>query len=1150
MKKPALALLAAAVLLAAAFALWLVREAPERGGGRPEAAAAAARPALAEQPLVRPEVELAPAGAVPGAAELAPGASSDETRATAESSSGRRIDGRVLVPAGAPADNSLRVVALKEALAPRRVYGAGGVLGDLAAGKRESALGSARVAADGTFALALAAEGEAWLALDGRFLYSAQVQRVPAGQDSLELPAELGGCLAARLRVPQGVDAATALEDADVELGPDGEDFSMSSLGSAPVFPRRAEPDGEGRFELRALPGGIPHSLEVRPESLADTTVKGLEFEPGRVRELEVVLLRGATLRGTVRDEAGAAVAGAAVIAAESAIWGFPGEELAETKSDANGAFALAHVAPGKCLLLAKKEGALESDHQKLELRDEEQRERLELVLGRGAIISGTVRKPDGAPADGAAVQVSFDPEALVGMGAFNAARGGSGKAKCGADGRFEATGLGKGPFVVSATFEREAAAGGKEKWMAKAEHVKPDTRDLELTLAAPSVVTGRVHDVAGAPVTKFHVRALMESGAFFMSGETRVQDCEDPEGDFVLRDLESGKWKVEASADGFGPMVPVELALPRTDETPLELVLAPAASIAGRVLEPSGAPASGAKVTLHVDNARRMQDMRGDVDSPETTSGEDGTFLLTNLGGGTTTIYAERAGFAASEPAPVETLPGQRAEGVVLTLRKGAMLTGEVFGADGKPAGGVRIVAQESGNWNTNMKSADGEGRFRFENLAPGSWTITALMEASDLDFEGSQSEVTASFMENLRFTMVQLADGDEKHVVLGAPPQDPVRVRGQVRHGKEGVEGGLLSFFAEGSKGLEALKMTSLGADGRYEVELAAPGRYVVTVQINASGVAFQQDSVEYRETIPEVEEHVLDLALPLGAIRGLVRGGDHKPLAGSRVTLVTEGGIESGSLLGGHYAEATTDEDGRYVFQFLRPGTYAVAAGGALFGGAFGGETKAGRLVRSDLRVDEGKALEGVDFELEDPGKIHGRVVDAAGAPVKDAAIFVRDEGGHLLDRLSMIQSGADGSFEYTGVSAGEYLVSARGKNLASSESAPVRVPKAGSASVELVLHPGTRLVIEVQDDDGNAMEARITVTDARGREMQGMLGFSEMASGFSEGFDSSKQTVGPLPPGPYTVTAVSAAGKKTSKPVSLDGQPERKLKLRLR
>ena len=162
-----------------------------------------------------------------------------------------------------------------------------------------------------------------------------------------------------------------------------------------------------------------------------------------------------------------------------------------------------------------------------------------------------------------------------------------------------------------------------------------------------------------------------------------------------------------------------------------------------------------------------------------------------------------------------------------------------------------------------------------------------------------------------------------------------------------------------------------------------------------------------------------------------------------------------------------------------------------------------------------------------------------------------MFVRDEHGQPLDRFSMITSGADGSFSYTGVAAGEYVVSGRGKGMASAESAPVRVEKGGKATVEIVLFPATRLVIEVVDEQGEPLAARVSVLDARGREMQGMLGWAEMMNSFSEtGFDGTKQTVGALPPGTYTVNAVGADGKKTSKPVTLDGQPERRIKLRLK
>jgi hypothetical protein len=114
------------------------------------------------------------------------------------------------------------------------------------------------------------------------------------------------------------------------------------------------------------------------------------------------------------------------------------------------------------------------------------------------------------------------------------------------------------------------------------------------------------------------------------------------------------------------------------------------------------------------------------------------------------------------------------------------------------------------------------------------------------------------------------------------------------------------------------------------------------------------------------------------------------------------------------------------------------------------------------------------------LDDPGSIHGRVVDATGQPVKDAAIFLRDESAHLLDRLSMIQSAADGSFEYKGVSAGEYVVSARGKSLASVESAAVprcqRPPQKIVSFVHLVRGDEVLVAValEIRRGDGSRNE----------------------------------------------------------------------------
>ena len=104
----------------------------------------------------------------------------------------------------------------------------------------------------------------------------------------------------------------------------------------------------------------------------------------------------------------------------------------------------------------------------------------------------------------------------------------------------------------------------------------------------------------------------------------------------------------------------------------------------------------------------------------------------------------------------------------------------------------------------------------------------------------------------------------------------------------------------------------------------------------------------------------------------------GADGDPLSDCRVTLNVEGGVSYGSFMGGHYVESSTGNDGRYAIEFVRPGRYTVSAGGAPLGGLLGQASAGGRVVRSGLVVEEGSALDSVDFRLEDPGELTGVVV----------------------------------------------------------------------------------------------------------------------------------------------------------------------------
>lgn len=1139
MKKIALPLVLLVLVALALYAFWssLSDDGSPRGVGRPEVVE---RPA--EAPTKPAEVVAAdlPVDAAPDAAlEAPPGAAGRQTAPAVEGNA--TIRGRVVLPLGAPADDTLRVVALRENRSGKDIYGEDGLLAHLAKGEREGVLGTAPVASDGTFHLDVASQ-KAWLTLDGKYLCSPGATAAAPGSEVVLTP-ELGALVTGQVRFPDGAE----LSDEDrahfaMDLMPDGERLTINTVGLAQLFGRSSRLDAEGRFAFRAAPTAQVMQLATDFGGAAPYRQGGLELQPGREHTFEVTLQRGATLAGRVLDPGGAALAGAEVTANRPGMMGFPGDELASTESAEDGSFVLEHVAPGKVVVVASHGGMLESEAVALEPRDEERHEGLVLTLTEGARIAGRVLGTTGDPLPGVPVEVDFDPGALMGMGAVNAARGADGEATTDDAGRFTVAGLGKGPFRVRATFEQDGRT-----LRARESGIQPGTLDLVLRLALPSEVSGRVVDLAGAPVTRFVARAASPGPMAYMPGQSRQEKVADDEGRFTIDDLEDGPWKITIEAEGFGPSAPVELDLPLAKGSePLLITLAPAATVTGLVLDPAGQPISGARVAPELELAAAIQSARNQGPSIEAHTDDQGRFELTGLGTGKHSISARANGFAPSEPTPVEVAAGQRVEDLVLTLRHGAVVTGEVYGPDGEPAGGVRIVAQGQGTMETLLERADGQGTFRLEHVRPGSWTITAILEAPDAS--GAEDDAQARFLENMRFTMIEVEDGAEEHVVLGAPPKAPVAVHGHVLHGGEPVGQGLVSFMPQGGKGFEALKLAPLDAAGAYRVELNEPGRYLVSVQVTGGGM--QQQNVEHRVEIPETDDHTLDLELPLGGIRGRVLGPDGEPLVGAPVTLGSDEGLRSGTFMGGNYAQATTDAGGRYAFDYLRPGSYAVAAGGALFGGALGSETFGGRVVHAGLRVAEGEVLERVDFRLEKPGDLTGRVVDAGGAGVAGASVYVRDESGHTLDRFTMIASGPDGSFKYAGLAPGRYTASARLKDQASSESAAVRVDPGRPAEVTLVLAPGTMLLVEVLDDSGEACDATLTVVDDHGRPVQGLLGLTEMSRVMGEGLDPRLQRVGPLPPASYEVTAVGPDGSKASRSVTLAGQPERRLKLRLR
>lgn len=1063
------------------------------------------------------------------------------------------IAGRVVFPDRAPPDETVEVWAFEVELAVG-MMDAGGV-GEFAnapdiarRGELEKGWWSRRaVEADGSFRVPLPKDAtKAMFLVDGRYLFLEELAAAEVGkEEALVLRPALGAWIVGRCTLPANAEPADAPVGAIVSVGEH----------------RRTPVGADLSFEVRGAPPEPKARVAVRPARLASGRVGDLRFDAGAKREVEIALRFGGRVSGRVVDDQGTGLAGATV-AFESQTFSFFGGDLEDDedegddrKSGPDGSFELFGL-PEKGFVRAELEGFLDGATEPLRLPEGEVVRGITIELSRGHRVAGSVSWPDGAPAVGAKVTASTLETLQRGGMTINGMPSVS-SATTDGEGKFAISGLGDGPTTLFATcwppesIHPEVEGENLPTWYALLEDVPVNSEGLSLVLRAPVGLAGRVIDDLGQPVAKFdaHARApddeLGDSRrSIYTPASTHVEDSKD--GSFRITGLQEGRWAIEIEARGYvqtedKPVVEV----PHLGD-PVIVRVERAGSAAGVVLDPEGSPVAEAVVNaqLRAGTGGLFGD-NGVLASAITDA--KGAFVVENLRAGTASLVAQKEDQASSEPLPIMVEPAQRLDGLVLRLRRGGRLTGEVFDKRGAPAAGREIQIFGLGGSDHRQATTDDAGAFAVESLSPGSYQVMMQPTAEDQERlaktaeEGGEFDV-ASFFDSMKMTSAQIREGETTHVVLGAPPRAPVRVFGRVTRAGEPVSRGHILCLGEGGPVLSKMKMATVSDRGDYELVLDEPGEVQIAHQASdgSGGESF------FSVSVPEAAEFRFDLALPTGGIRGVVRGADGRALADIEVGLRRSGSAGVG-LMSETENQASSDEQGAFEFLGLATGTYAVTAGGR---GMFDEDEapRFGRAVAGGLVVPKDEILAGVELRLAPPGRIAGTVRDASGAPIADANVFARDERGQAVDSLTMCRTESDGTFTYLGVAPGKYTIFARTATHATAEGTPGLAREGETSRVDLVALPGTILNVSFEDREGRRLRGSVSVRDERGREMTGFHGMESLESMISEGIDTRVQRVGPLPPGEYQVSAIADDGRSDRKTVQLRGQEERSVKLR--
>ncbi|MCE9635623.1 MAG: sigma-70 family RNA polymerase sigma factor [Planctomycetes bacterium] len=786
-----------------------------------------------------------------------------------------------------------------------------------------------------------------------------------------------------------------------VVKGPDGPvvgaQVSVCWKGATLVTQARTTTDDSGRYES-AVPEGpvvvFARSAGLFQEGVATDWMQRLingESPDGAVQapasgevRFDIDLRRGAVVEGTVTTSEGVAVAAAVV----KASW------LSEDSTDATGRFRVTGVVPGGAVSLEVTKDGFVTATEPVTLKDVATPIDVRIQLRPAPHVIGRVTTPDGAPAEGAYVQVvtraDLDKYRYSDLWTYAPRRTVS------ADGSYDV------PLAVdeAAVVVRAGGPGWQTVTTRDVNLVRGEKSCVvDVVLTRGGTIEGRVvaasdgQAIAGALV---RVAKEPESSLPTRTEIPAVAAVSDTKGQFRVDGAPPGTTIVSVEAEGF-ITASSRVSVPST--APIVVNLSPGLEVSGRIELADGSPVEGVGVVLSRSNAPAGADnWHG---APET--GADGIFRLRGLAPGTYVLSAT-GGFSRGN------IRRKTVEGVVagtndlhVVVQSGGVIAGRLRGADGRPVRGARIIAHPPTGTTGGQGETGVDGSFRVLGLDDGPYSVTA---------QPPQPEYNGAIAWGVAYLGIR-RDG----VNVGTEDLDLVLPFG------EKIDGVLL-----GADGAPL-------ADAWIAARVADERRVDPWTRASSLPLGAKTDSAG-RFSITGLESGRYRLVQMLGADVGrakpLALDGGEEVAAGTSGLRLVAGTLpkitgvvsdESGVAVGGASVVATqVDGAGRLTTTTTADGAFAVD-------GAARGATYA-LVVRkvgfAPTRIGSAAAgSAGMQIRLSRGVSAGGRVVDASGNPLANVQLQLTDE---VVGDPYSAKTDADGRFTVEHLGAGTYRVEA--------------------------------------------------------------------------------------------------------------------------
>ncbi|WP_224165156.1 carboxypeptidase regulatory-like domain-containing protein [Arthrobacter sp. StoSoilA2] len=862
------------------------------------------------------------------------------------------------------------------------------------------------------------------------------------GQDLTGINATLvkGATIAGKVTAPAGIDVSGAI----VELYKS--DSVNSYLGTAYI-----NSDGSYKF-IGLQPGsyklkfagsdtGALDQWHSNAESFATATA--VVITSGQdLTGINATLVKGATISGKITAPAGVTLENTSVYVYKTTD---PDSYVASASPGSDGSYKIIGLPAGtyKVKFGGYNTGALEQWHSNTASFDTatvitaatgQDVIGINATLVKGATISGKITAPAGVALNSTYVDLyrADDADSTVVSAWVDS------------DGNYKIIGLTAGTYKLDFTGYNH---GALDQWHSGAttfDTATPitlttgqDLTGVNATLVKGATISGKITAPVGVTLG-YNTYVYAYSASYSSSPVGSVSVSSD--GSYKIIGLTAGSYKLKFSGYNTGALdqwhskaatfeTATAIALTTgQDLTGINATLVKGATISGKIAAPAGVDLTNTRAELY-----KTSDSYSPVASAYANA--DGTYKFTGLaagsyklkfsGYGTGTLDQWHLRATSFDTATVIALvTGQDLTGINPTLVKGATVSGKIAAPAGIDVRNTRVVIYKSDSSYPAMGSAypASDGSYKITGLPAGSYKVKfdgGGAGALEQWHSGAATFETA--------TAVTLATGQDLTGI------NATLVKGATISGKvtppTGISLGYLqvSIYSPDNK-YSYVDSTYVGSDGSYKFAGLAAGSYKVNFGGNDSRTLTQwySNAASFETANLVTVTTGQDLAginatlVKSATISGKVTAPAGVDLANARVDAYKSD--DPGSPV----TYATVASDGSYKITGLPAGSYKLNFSGYNTGALDQWHSNAASFgTATVVTLTTGQDLAGINATLVKGATISGKVTAPAGVNLTNtrAELYRTDSKDYSLDSANI---GSDGSYRFSGLTAGSYKV----------------------------------------------------------------------------------------------------------------------------